>query len=182
MSAVRTLIIDDDFMVARVHRAYTERVPGFEVVGVAHSGLEALEAVERLRPDLIVLDIYLPDVSGLEVLQELRRRRTAVDAIMVTAAKDVESLRGAGASVFTAHCLHDALPLADHPDLSAAVLDFGLSDGDAGGLCERLSVRSIPFVLYSGYQHGHAGCRNGVHLAKPASSAELIGAVARLLQ
>jgi response regulator of citrate/malate metabolism len=92
---VRTLIVDDDFMVAKVHRAYTERVAGFEVVGVAHSGAEALDAVERLRPDLVVLDIYLPDMSGLEVLHELRRRQAAVDAIMVTAARDVQSLRSA---------------------------------------------------------------------------------------
>jgi response regulator of citrate/malate metabolism len=94
-SAVRTLIVDDDFMVARVHRAYTERVLGFDVVGVAHSGSEALEAAERLRPDLVVLDIYLPDLSGLEVLQQLRARQSAVDVIMVTAARDVESLRAA---------------------------------------------------------------------------------------
>src|SRR3982074_2280824 len=91
----RTLIVDDDFMVAKVHRAYTERVPGFDVVGVAHTGGEALEAAERLRPDLVVLDIYLPDVSGLDVLQQLRQRQSAVDVIMVTAAKDVESLRAA---------------------------------------------------------------------------------------
>jgi response regulator of citrate/malate metabolism len=94
-SGVRTLIVDDDFMVAKVHRAYTERVPGFDVVGVAHSGAEALDAAERLRPDLVVLDIYLPDLSGLEVLQQLRARHAAVDVIMVTAAKDVESLRAA---------------------------------------------------------------------------------------
>jgi response regulator of citrate/malate metabolism len=94
-SAVRTLIVDDDFMVAKVHRAYTERVPGFEVVGVAHSGAEALEAADRCRPDLVVLDIYLPDISGLDVLQRLRQRQSAVDVIMVTAAKDVESLRAA---------------------------------------------------------------------------------------
>src|ERR1700704_998679 len=92
---VRTLIVDDDFMVAKVHRAYTERVPGFGVVGVAHTGAEALELADRLRPDLVVLDIYLPDVSGLEGLQRLRQRQSAVDVIMVTAAKDVESLRAA---------------------------------------------------------------------------------------
>jgi response regulator of citrate/malate metabolism len=95
MTAIRTLIVDDDFMVAKVHRAYVERVMGFEVVGVAHSGSEALEAVDRHRPDLLVLDIYLPDVSGLIVLQELRRRQAAVDVIMVTAARDVDSLRAA---------------------------------------------------------------------------------------
>jgi response regulator of citrate/malate metabolism len=98
MTAVRTVIVDDDFLVAKVHSAYTERVPGFEVVGVAHSGHEALGVLERLAPDLVILDVYLPDMSGLEVLQELRHRRQAVDAIVVTAAKDVDSLRSAMAA------------------------------------------------------------------------------------
>jgi response regulator of citrate/malate metabolism len=95
LSAIRTLIVDDDFLVAKIHGTYTERVAGFEVVGVAHSGSEALDAAERLEPDLVVLDIYLPDMSGLEVLQELRRRRAEIDVIVVTAAKEVESLRAA---------------------------------------------------------------------------------------
>jgi two-component system CitB family response regulator len=95
MSGLRTLVVDDDFMVAKVHRGYTERVPGFEVDGVAHSGADALAAVDRFRPDLVVLDIYLPDMSGLDVLRELRQRQTAVDVIMVTAARDVASVRGA---------------------------------------------------------------------------------------
>jgi two-component system CitB family response regulator len=94
-TGLRTLIVDDDFMVANVHRGYTERVPGFQVVGVAHSGGEALAAVERLRPDLVVLDIYLPDMSGLDVLRELRQRQTPVDVIMVTADRDVASVRAA---------------------------------------------------------------------------------------
>jgi response regulator of citrate/malate metabolism len=95
VSVIRTLIVDDDFTVARVHSAYCERVAGFDVVGVAHSGREALELFERLQPDLLVLDVYLPDMSGLEVLQELRHQRAAVDAIIVTAARDAESLRSA---------------------------------------------------------------------------------------
>jgi response regulator of citrate/malate metabolism len=95
MSGVRTLIVDDDFMVARIHRGYTERVPGFEVVGAAHSGADALAAVDRLRPDLVVLDIYLPDMSGLDVLRELRQRQAPVEVIMVTAARDVASVRAA---------------------------------------------------------------------------------------
>jgi two-component system CitB family response regulator len=92
---IRTLVVDDDFMSASIHRSYVERVPDFAVVGEAHSGAEALELVERLKPDLVLLDIYLPDINGLEVLRRLRQGETSVDVIAVTAAKDVKTLRAA---------------------------------------------------------------------------------------
>ena len=93
---IRTLVVDDDFRVAELHCAYVDRVPGFQVVGRAHTGHEAIAEAEQLRPDLVLLDIYLPDMSGLEVLQRLREdERTPVDVIAVTAARDVESLRAA---------------------------------------------------------------------------------------
>ena len=93
---IRTLVVDDDFRVAELHCAYVDRVPGFQVVGRAHTGEAALHDVEQLRPDLVLLDIYLPDISGLEVLQRLREdEKTAVDVIAVTAARDVDSLRAA---------------------------------------------------------------------------------------
>lgn len=92
---IRTFVVDDDFMSASIHRSYVDRVPGFEVVGEAHTGGEALEGVRRLRPDLLLLDIYLPDLSGLEVLRRLRQEDEPVDVIAVTAAKDVNTLRSA---------------------------------------------------------------------------------------
>ena len=93
---IRTLVVDDDFRVADLHRAYVERVAGFEVAGVAHTGLEALAEVDRLRPDLLLLDFYLPDLSGLEVLRRLREEEhPAVDVIAITAARDVDNLRAA---------------------------------------------------------------------------------------
>ena len=93
---IRTLVVDDDFMSASIHRTYVDRVTGFEAVGEAHSGGEALELVGRLRPDLVLLDIYLPDMSGLDVLRRLRQDEdAAVDVIAVTAAKDVTTLRAA---------------------------------------------------------------------------------------
>jgi response regulator of citrate/malate metabolism len=96
---IRTLIVDDDFMVAAVNRAYVERVDGFTVVGEAHTGADALAMTARLRPDLILLDIYLPDLSGLEVLRRLRASelpdRAPVDVLVVTAARDVETVRTA---------------------------------------------------------------------------------------
>jgi response regulator of citrate/malate metabolism len=93
---IRTLIIEDDAMTASIHRSYVERVPGFDVVGEAYTGRDALDAVRRLRPDLVLLDIYLPDISGLEVLRRLREPGAPhVDVVAVTAAKDVETLRTA---------------------------------------------------------------------------------------
>lgn len=95
MTQIHTLIVDDDFMSASVHRSYTERLQGFTVVGEAHTGEEALALMRRLRPHLVLLDIYLPDMSGLEVMRRLRTEALPVDVIAVTAAKDVETLRGA---------------------------------------------------------------------------------------
>lgn len=93
----------------------------------------------------------------------------------------VEAFRDAGASVFISHTIKDALPLADHPELSAAVLDLGLRDGGAAPVCERLTARHIPFVVYSGRNPGPAVLRGGVYLPKPSPPDALIGAVAGLL-
>jgi response regulator of citrate/malate metabolism len=93
---IRTLVVDDDYMSASIHSSYVERVPGFTTVGEAHTGAEALEKVRRLRPELVLLDIYLPDLSGLEVIRRLREPdEPPVDVIAVTAAKDVKTLRAA---------------------------------------------------------------------------------------
>lgn len=93
---IRTLVVDDDYRVADLHCAYVERVHGFEVAGRAYSGASALESVDQLRPELVLLDIYLPDISGLEVLQRLREDDfPPVDVIAITAAREVDSLRAA---------------------------------------------------------------------------------------
>ena len=92
-----------------------------------------------------------------------------------------EGFQNAGASVFSAHNLQDGLRLAGHPDLSAAVVDFGLRDCESTALCERLKQRSIPFVLHTGYQHLNEACHAGVLVPKPATPAELVSTVARLL-
>ncbi|WP_020573540.1 response regulator [Actinopolymorpha alba] len=93
---VRTLIVDDDFAVAAVHRGFLESLPDFSVVGEAHLGADALRAVEDLHPDLVLLDIYLPDISGLEVLHRLRARPgPPVDVIAITAARELDTVRSA---------------------------------------------------------------------------------------
>jgi response regulator of citrate/malate metabolism len=93
---IGVLVVDDDFMVARIHRGYVERLPGFRVLGEAHTAAEALQSVEAQRPGLVLLDIYLPDRSGLDVLREVRASGSAApDVIVITAARDVATVRSA---------------------------------------------------------------------------------------
>lgn len=90
---LRVLVVDDDFMVARVHVGFVNQIEGFTAVGTAHSAREALSGIRRLRPDVVLLDVYLPDGSGLEVLEQLRpTEHGPVSVIVVTAARDVETV------------------------------------------------------------------------------------------
>ncbi|MED5816278.1 response regulator [Mycolicibacterium sp. 050232] len=89
------LVVDDDFMVAEIHRRFVDRVDGYRAVSVARNGTEALAAATELRPDLILLDVYLPDMTGLEVLRRLRAEGNRVGVIMVTAARELDTVRGA---------------------------------------------------------------------------------------
>jgi len=93
---IRALVVDDDFAVAALHREYLISLPGFEVVGEAHRGADALAAVSTLQPDLVLLDIYLPDMSGIEVLRRLRAAPgPQADVIAITAARELETVRDA---------------------------------------------------------------------------------------
>lgn len=93
---IRTLIVEDDFRVAEMHRAFVERLEGFEVVGAAHTAAEAMALVASTAPDLVLLDMYLPDRPGLDLLRELRADNwPPLDFVAITAARDVETLRAA---------------------------------------------------------------------------------------
>jgi response regulator of citrate/malate metabolism len=120
---IRVLVVDDDFMVAKVHSGYVERTEGFTVVGVAHSGADALRAMRELRPDLVLLDIYLPDMDGIAVLRELRANPSTVDAdvVVITAARDVDTIRGA----MRGGALHYLIKPFTYPALREQLRHFG---------------------------------------------------------
>jgi response regulator of citrate/malate metabolism len=92
---IGVVIVDDDFMVAKVHSGFIAALDGFEVVGTASTGEAAIREIERLRPDLVLLDVYLPDMTGLDVLHRLRAAGSTSDVIVISAARDVESIRSA---------------------------------------------------------------------------------------
>jgi len=92
---IRVLVVDDQPVVAGAHRVFIDRVPGFRTVGVAHSGEAALARVERGDVDLLLLDLSMPGMHGLEVLRALQARPDAPDVIVVSAVRDLESVRAA---------------------------------------------------------------------------------------
>ncbi len=89
----RVVIIEDDPMVVEVNRQYVEAAGPFQVVATAARGQEGIRRVCRERPDLVILDHYLPDLNGLDVLREIRRLGVDTDVVMVTAAQDPQVIR-----------------------------------------------------------------------------------------
>ena len=87
---IRTLVVHDDFRVARIHAASVERIEGFVCVGQAHTAAETREHLERDQVDLLILDIYLPDEDGLSLSRSLTGAGSAPDCIFITAARDLE--------------------------------------------------------------------------------------------
>ena len=91
----KVLIVEDDPMVAMINEQYIKRNKNFQLVGKCKDGAAALEFLEQNSVDLIVLDVYMPHMDGLETLRTIRNRQIPVDAIMVTAANDRSSVEEA---------------------------------------------------------------------------------------
>jgi two-component system CitB family response regulator len=87
---IRVLIVDDDFYVAKLHVAYVDAIPGFTALPPVSGGEEAIRVIRAMQPELVLLDIYLPDVNGLDVLRGLD-----VDVFVISAASDVASVQKA---------------------------------------------------------------------------------------
>ncbi|MCL6612646.1 MAG: response regulator [Peptococcaceae bacterium] len=93
MPQIEVVIVEDDPMVVEVNKGFVNAVPGFKVAGVARSGKEAIEMIREAVPDLVLLDIFLPDIDGVATLQEIRRIGLPTDVIVVTAAQDAETIQ-----------------------------------------------------------------------------------------
>ena len=88
----RTVIVEDDPMIASINQTFLSRDPRFSLAAVFHSGQEALEWLRKRPVELLILDVYMPHMSGLELLRELRAEEITLDVIMVTAANDSKTV------------------------------------------------------------------------------------------
>ncbi len=92
---IRVLIVEDDLRISELHRRFTEKMDGFEIVGIANALGDAEEMAEVLAPDLVLLDLFFPEGNGLEFLGRLRARAYPIDVILITAAREMASLQAA---------------------------------------------------------------------------------------
>lgn len=95
MRPIEILIIEDDKRIVDIHRRFIDRIEGFTVVGSAHTGEEAKDWVQALTPDLVLLDVYLPDALGTEILRFIHDNSPETDIIFITAAAEVDIVKKA---------------------------------------------------------------------------------------
>lgn len=92
---LKTVIVEDDRMVAAINAQFAEKTPGVQVVATFHNGRDALVFLEQTSVDLLLLDLYMPEMSGVELLAELRRKGCNTYAIFITAANDAPHIQDA---------------------------------------------------------------------------------------
>jgi DNA-binding NarL/FixJ family response regulator len=99
---VRVLVVDDQLVFREVARHVLDATPGFELIGEADSGDAALSATAEMRPDLVLLDVRMPDMDGVEAAIRIRAadEPPVVVLVSVEEPRDVPAARTCGAAAF----------------------------------------------------------------------------------
>lgn len=92
---IDVLIVEDDPMVAKFNSIYLESIPGFRITGMARNVEESRTLLQSSPVDLILLDVYMKEATGIDLLKELRKSGNSVDVILITAANDKNSVQQA---------------------------------------------------------------------------------------
>lgn len=90
---IKVLIVEDDPMVAEFNKRYLKQVGGFELIAITRSFDEALAVLQDEKIDLVLLDIFMPGMSGLDLLAQIRKAGKEIDVIIVSAACDIQTIK-----------------------------------------------------------------------------------------
>ncbi|GGS97064.1 response regulator [Streptomyces cinerochromogenes] len=129
---IRVLVVEDDPVAADAHVMYVGRVPGFVAVGKAHTGAEARRILDRTAVDLLLLDLHLPDVHGLQLARSLRAAGYHADVIAVTSARDLAVVRE-GVSLGVVQYVLKPFTFATLRDRLVRYAEFHAAVGEASG-------------------------------------------------
>ncbi|POX62486.1 two-component system response regulator [Streptomyces sp. Ru62] len=129
---IRVLVVEDDPVAADAHVMYVGRVPGFVAVGKAHTGAEARRLLDRTPVDLLLLDLHLPDVHGLQLARSLRAAGHHADVIAVTSARDLAVVRE-GVSLGVVQYVLKPFTFATLRDRLVRYAEFHAAVGEASG-------------------------------------------------
>ncbi|XEC95643.1 response regulator [Paenibacillus tarimensis] len=92
---IEVLIVEDDVRIAEIHRRFAEKIEGFKIVATASTGEQAIEWLSVVQPQLVLLDVYLPDMQGVDIVKYIRSEQFDIDVIMITAASEADVVRSA---------------------------------------------------------------------------------------
>jgi two-component system CitB family response regulator len=92
---IEILIIEDDKRISDIHRRFIEKLEGFKVIGSAYTGEEAEDWIISYMPDLVLLDVYLPDTLGTDLLAVIHEHSPDTDIILITAAAEANIVKKA---------------------------------------------------------------------------------------
>ncbi|EKN70847.1 response regulator [Neobacillus bataviensis LMG 21833] len=92
---IEVLIVEDDLRVAEIQKRFLEQIEGFQTVGIAASYVEAKTLIEIMQPDLLLLDVFFPDMNGLDLLKETKQQTKQLNVIMITATKEIHKVQEA---------------------------------------------------------------------------------------
>lgn len=143
------LVVEDEPIAADAHTAYVGRVTGFTVVGTVHSGREALRVLAGGGVDLVLLDMFLPDGHGLDVVRSMRAQGNRADVIAVTSARDLEVVRAA-VSLGVVQYLLKPFVFASLRDRLEAYGDYRRRTGEQVALATQGEVDQVFAELRSG--------------------------------
>ncbi|UHA75090.1 response regulator [Paenibacillus sp. 481] len=88
---ITAMIVEDDEIASKIVEQFAQR-NSFRVIATASTGQQALDLLEVFTPQIVLLDVYLPDMSGIELLWNIRRKHRGVDIILITAANDADTV------------------------------------------------------------------------------------------
>lgn len=147
---IKTVIVEDDRMVTAINQQFAMRTPDIQIIATFYNGKDALAFLQNNPADLLLLDLYMPDCDGLELLTKLRAAGNPIDAIMITAANDAKHINEA---------------------LQLGIVDYLIKPFQYERFAEALDKYLVRrSVIHSGLSFTQADIDQLVHLSPPSVS------------